>query len=146
MQLRVTKYTGLTVIPGHERYAVELGPILLCAVGGVWNRSIDSMLIRGVPKPLAPGTWLTPPPPQSHRYTSHSSYANAGIDHARGIRVSTGDGSSDASNASSAVSTASQRLSQMDALRFGVVGNPEISFVPYFLVQEEVFEVYPAFE
>ncbi len=122
MQLRVTQYTGLTVIPGHQRFAVEFGPILLCVVGGGWNRSIDSMLIRGVTKPLAPETWLTPP--------------NSSLLHKRG------DGDHDASPL---VSTAFKRRLQMDALRFGVVGNPELSFVPYFLVQEEVFEVYPAF-
>jgi DUF1680 family protein len=54
MRLKVTKYTGLTKIPNHERYAVEFGPILLCAVGGSWDRTIDSMLIRGVKKPDDP--------------------------------------------------------------------------------------------
>lgn len=104
MALSVTKYTGLTVIPGHERYAVEFGPILLCAVGGEWNRTIDSMLIRGVKTPGAPETWLRPLAP-----------GGAGI----GAAAS--------------------------EMRFGVVGNPGVSFVSYFEVQEEVFEVYPAF-
>ena len=68
----------------------------MCAVGGVWDHGIDSMLIRGVVSPERPETWLR------------------------------ADGSS--------------------SMRFRVLGNPEIVFVPYFVVQEEVFEVYPAFE
>ncbi len=124
MQLRVTQYTGLTVIPGHQRYAVEFGPILLCVVGGVWNRTIDSILIRGVTNPLDPETWLTPAKPSP----LHSEKVGGGGD------------------AGPRLSATLKRRSDMDALRFGVVGNPELSFVPYFLVQEEVFEVYPAFE
>ena len=96
MRLKVTRYRGLTTIPGHERFAVEFGPILLCAVGGAWNHSIDSMLIRGVVSPEQPETWL--------------------------------------------------RAEDSFSMRFRVLGNPEIVFVPYFVVQEEVFEVYPAFE
>lgn len=140
MQLRVTQYTGLTTIPGHERFAVELGPILLCAVGGVWNHSIDSMLVRGVASPLAPETWLTPPasilPPARH-YSNASSSSDAQDEFG-----AYGSGGA----ARQSVSSASKRASQMDALRFGVAGNSELSFVPYFLVQEEEFEVYPAFE
>ena len=140
MPLRVTQYTGLTTIPGHKRFAVEFGPILLCAVGGVWNRSIDSMLVRGVANPLAPETWLTPPasllPPAGHdTNASRSSDAQDELG-AYGSDVT----------ASQSVSSASKRVLQMDAMRFGVIGNPELSFVPYFLVQEEEFEVYPAFE
>ena len=98
MRLKAHRYTGLTVIPGHERYAVEFGPILLCVVGGAWNRSIDSMLVRGVQAPAAaPELWLIP-------------------------------------------------TGRPSEIRFRVVGNPGLAFVPYFLVQEEVFEVYPAFE
>jgi DUF1680 family protein len=96
MHLRATRYRGLTAIAGHERFAVEFGPILLCAVGGVWNHSIDSMLIRNVRSPERPETWL--------------------------------------------------RAEESSSMRFRVVGNPDILFVPYFVVQEETFEVYPAFE
>ncbi len=33
MDFRVTRYTGRHVIAGHERYAIEYGPLLLAAVG-----------------------------------------------------------------------------------------------------------------
>ena len=119
---------GLTSIRGHERYAVEYGPILLCLVGGAWNYSIDSMPIRGVAQPLEPDTWLTQPLKPSLPASGNASSAN-GVESA-----AVGEGAA-----------AKRRQSQMDALRFGVVGNPGLSFVPYFLVQEELFEVYPAF-
>jgi hypothetical protein len=33
MQLKLTQYTGLDKIEGHERFALEYGPILLALVG-----------------------------------------------------------------------------------------------------------------
>ena len=33
MALKLTRYTGLDKIPGHERYALEYGPILLAIQG-----------------------------------------------------------------------------------------------------------------
>ena len=145
MQLHVSRYSGLTVIPGHERYAVQLGPILLCAVGGIWNRSIDSMLIRGVTNPLAAETWLEPQvssSPTSPHPTSRSSSSDDSDE--ADNRSSSGGDDNGSTQQPSFVDT--KRHFNMDALRFGVIGNPGISFVPYFLVQEEIFEVYPAFE
>jgi hypothetical protein len=97
MKLKASRYTGLTTIPGFERFALEYGPILLCAVGGHWNTSIDSMLIRGVENPEQAESWVRPVP---------------------GGRP----------------------------LHFTVVGNAGTEFVPYYEVQEEQFEVFPAFE
>ena len=96
MKLKASRYTGLTTIPGFERFALEYGPLLLSAVGGHWNTSIDSMLIRGVEHPEQPETWVQPVPGRP--------------------------------------------------LHFTVVGNAGTEFVPYYEVQEEQFEVYPAFE
>ena len=33
MTFRLTRYTGMDKIPGHERYALEYGPILLAIEG-----------------------------------------------------------------------------------------------------------------
>ena len=103
MKLKATRYTGLTVIPRHERYAVEYGPILLAAVGNTWNRSIDSLLVSGVANPGAPDTWLSV--------------------QKKPIRGDDGKGS----------------------LRFVSTTNPDLLWMPYFLIQEELFEVFPAF-
>ena len=99
MRLSVTRYTGLTVIPGHDRFAVEYGPILLAAVGGQWNHSIDSMLVPPVARPEQPDTWLQP--------------------------------------------------STQSPLHFKLRGSSgvarDLTWKPYFEVQDELFEVYPAF-
>ena len=58
--LRIDRYTGLTTIAAHERYAVEYGPVLLALVGGEWNSTIDSMLVPPVPQVMQPDTWLEP--------------------------------------------------------------------------------------
>lgn len=97
MRLRATRYTGLTRIAGHERYAVEYGPVLLALTGGVWDDSVDSMMVRGVADPSRAETWLAPIPGEP--------------------------------------------------LRFRVLpeaSNPGMRFIPYYEVQEELFEVYPA--
>ena len=96
MRLSVTRYTGLTVITGHERFAVEYGPVLLAVVGGPWNETLDSMLVPRVADPEDATTWLQPVP--------HSPL------HFR--------------------------------LRNGA-GN--LTWKPYYEVQDELFEVYPAF-
>ena len=145
MQLRVSRYSGLTVIPGHERYAVQLGPILLCAVGGIWNRSIDSMLIRGVTNPLAPETWLEPQVSSSPT-SPHPSSRSSSSDDSDEVDIRSSSGGDDNGNTQLPSFVDTKRHFNMDALRFGVICNPGISFVPYFLVQEEIFEVYPAFE
>lgn len=96
MSLSVTRYTGLTVIPGHDRFAVEYGPVLLAVVGGHWNHTIDSMLVPKVEHPEEPMTWLEPVP--------HS------------------------------------------PLHFQVRnGRGNLTWKPYYEVQDELFEVYPAF-
>ena len=78
MRLSVTRYTGLTVIPGHDRFAVEYGPILLAAVGGQWNRSIDSMLVPPVARPEQPDTWLQPSTQSPLHFNAHSSSLTIG--------------------------------------------------------------------
>lgn len=99
MKLKATRYTGLTTIAGHERYAIEYGPILLALVGAPWNNTIDSMLVTGVLHPDDPSSWLEPCP-SGHL---HFRYRNA-----------TG---------------------------------PLLEYVwkPYYAVDSELFEVYPAF-
>ena len=96
MALRSSRYTGLNQIPGHQRWAVEYGPVLLAATGGAWNDALDSMLLTGVRKPAEPSTWLEP--------------------------------------------------SGEAPLHFRVLGagNEAVRFVAYYLIQEELFEVYPA--
>jgi len=94
MALHATRYTGLTVIAGHERYAVEYGPILLAAVGGFWDDALNSMLIPGVSQPLSPTMWLRP---------------------------------------------------GAQPLQFVLASDPRWQWVPYYSVQEELFEVYPCF-
>ena len=99
--LTASEYTGLTTIPGHRRFAVMAGPVLLAAVGA-WDEGLDSIVIAGVQTPADPHSWLTPLPGAA------------------------GSG---------------RPLS----LHYAVRGNPGVRFVPYFEVQEELFEVYPAF-
>jgi len=58
MALRVTRYTGADKIAGHERYAVEYGPILLAAVGPL-GKPIP-VTIHHDPAQVA--RWLKPQP------------------------------------------------------------------------------------
>ena len=102
MHLRATRYTGLTVIPGHARFAVEYGPVLLALVGAPWNATIDSMLVPPVAHPDRPETWLEPDPdgpPLHFRMRA-------------GVRGAGGGG---------------------------------LTWKPYYQVNDELFEVYPAF-
>lgn len=96
MELRVTRYTGLTVIPGYDRYAVMYGPVLLAAVGGAWDNDLDTMPVYNVSTPANASSWL-------------------------------------------------RRASGQPGIVFEVASNPSMRFVPYYLVQGEVFEVYPGF-
>ena len=108
MALQSSVYTGHTQIAGHRRYAVEYGPILLAAVGGVWNTTIDSILIANVPTPENASSFL-------ERDSTSSSLQFK--------LKSSGDGGGGVSE------EAQQRL----------------RFVPYYTVQEELFEVYCSF-
>src|SRR5208282_2845054 len=56
MDFRVTRYTGADQIAGHERYAVEYGPILLAAVGPL-GKEIPVEIARD---PAKPRDWLRP--------------------------------------------------------------------------------------
>ena len=58
MDFRVTRYAGRDVIPGHDRYALEYGPILLAAVGPLGKNS--PVLIKH--DPSRPNEWLKPDP------------------------------------------------------------------------------------
>jgi hypothetical protein len=56
MDFRVTRYTGAERIAGHERYALEYGPILLAATGPF--DPAHGLRLTGDPQ--SPRTWLTP--------------------------------------------------------------------------------------
>ena len=58
MSFMATRYTGADQIQGHERYAIEYGPILM-AVTGDFN--VEDC-IRIINDPANPGLWLTPVP------------------------------------------------------------------------------------
>lgn len=60
MDFRVTRYTGLEQFPGHERWAMEYGPILL-AVDGLQGREIPVKIAHD---PNKPRDWLIPKPDQ----------------------------------------------------------------------------------
>jgi hypothetical protein len=59
MDFRVTHYTGADSITGHERYALEYGPILLAAVG-----RLGMMLVQIAHDPANPHGWLKAKPGQ----------------------------------------------------------------------------------
>eukprot|EP00937_MAST-01D_sp_MAST-1D-sp2_P004229 g4229.t1 len=102
MRLRASRYTGRTAVAGHERYAVEYGPVLLALVGAPWNATIDSMLVRGVTRPGDPDSWLVPDPSVPLHF----------------------------------------RLRLAGGVRAGL---SELLWKPYYEVQDELFEVFPAF-
>jgi DUF1680 family protein len=56
MDFRATRYTGFDKIAGHQRYALEYGPILLAAVGPLGPQ----VPIRVAHDPAEPKKWLTP--------------------------------------------------------------------------------------
>jgi DUF1680 family protein len=56
MDFRVTRYTGADQIAGHERYALEYGPILLAAVGPL-GKEIPVEIAQD---PARPRDWLRP--------------------------------------------------------------------------------------
>ena len=58
MDFRVTRYTGRHVIGGHERYAIEYGPLLLAAVGP-FAAPIPVSIAHD---PASPREWLKPKP------------------------------------------------------------------------------------
>jgi DUF1680 family protein len=60
MDFRVTHYIGADRIAGHERYALEYGPILLAAVGPL-GRPIRVQIAHD---PAKPHDWLKPEPDQ----------------------------------------------------------------------------------
>ncbi len=64
MDFRATRYAGVEQIAGHDRYAIEYGPILMAAVGP------QSALIpaRIQQNPDRPRDWLTPQPDQPLRF------------------------------------------------------------------------------
>jgi DUF1680 family protein len=58
MDFRVTRYVGADKIPGHERYALQYGPILLVAVGPLGKE----IPVRIAHDPSRPRDWLRPRP------------------------------------------------------------------------------------
>jgi hypothetical protein len=65
MDFRLTRYTGHDQLLGHERYALEYGPIQLAAVG-----PLDKKLgILWVQAPAAVRSWLKPVPDQPLHFT-----------------------------------------------------------------------------
>ncbi len=52
----VTKYVGLSTIQPFERYAYEIGPVLLAAVG-TWDPEAQSVVLLGL-DPMSPDTWM----------------------------------------------------------------------------------------
>jgi hypothetical protein len=56
MDFRVTRYTGADQISGHERYALEYGPILMAAVGPLGK----DMPVEIAHDPARPRDWLIP--------------------------------------------------------------------------------------
>jgi hypothetical protein len=65
MGFRATRYTGVDQIKGHERYALEYGPILLAAAGPLDDR----LRMRIVQAPESPDTWLQPKPGEGLHFT-----------------------------------------------------------------------------
>ena len=62
---RATRYTGADQIQGHNRYALEYGPLLLAAVG-----PLDGTLgMRIAQSPGSPRDWLQPKPGQPLHFT-----------------------------------------------------------------------------
>ena len=92
MDFRVTNYTGFDQIPGHKRYAIEYGPILL-AVTGPLDKN-DAATIAHDPKDVK--SWLKPKAGQP--------------------------------------------------LCFTIDGNTTHTYMPYFLIRDETFCVYPIIE
>jgi DUF1680 family protein len=56
MDFRVTRYTGTEKIAGHERYALEYGPILL-AVAGPLDKNLATTILH---RPEDVQKWLKP--------------------------------------------------------------------------------------
>ena len=56
MDFRATRYTGFDKIEGHQRYALEYGPILLAAVGPLRPK----VSVRVAHNPAEPKKWLKP--------------------------------------------------------------------------------------
>jgi len=65
MDFRVTRYTGADRIAGHERYALEYGPILLAAVGPL-GKEIPVEIAHD---PATPQDWLRPKMDQPLHFT-----------------------------------------------------------------------------
>ena len=111
MQLQGTQYTGLTVVLGHDRYAVQYGPVLLALVSAPWNNALDTMVIPKSAiggKPLIPTSWLMP----------------AGDGNSLHFKLKRPER---AAGGAGAVATAAK-----------------MRWIPYYEVQEELFEVYPS--
>jgi DUF1680 family protein len=65
MALRLTHYTGADKIAGHERYALEYGPILMAAVG----RLGQPIPVAIAQDPARPQDWLKPRPNQPLQFS-----------------------------------------------------------------------------
>jgi hypothetical protein len=65
IELHLTEYHGLSQIPGHTRYALEYGPILMAAVGPLGN-PIPVHLSGNADKPQ---DWIKPIPGKPLEWT-----------------------------------------------------------------------------
>ena len=97
MALRSTLYEGYDQIGTSSRYALELGPVLLAAVGPLTNVSSKdaAVVLPAALDPSRPEDWLAP-------------VAGA-------------------------------------PLHFSVAGAPDVTYAPYFEIQDESFDVFPVF-
>lgn len=118
--LRLTRYEGLDQIPGHQRFALEYGPILLALIGS------DSAVLT-LPRSQADA------PHQPANAPSQQANAPEQV-----------------ANASAAGSHQSilARIHQdpMRPLHFTIDGHPQYTYIPYYQVVTEPFTCFPVID
>ena len=55
-------YTGSSQLPPYTRAAFLYGPVLMAFEGGVWNATVDALVMPAGIDVAAPATWLSPSP------------------------------------------------------------------------------------
>jgi len=114
---------------GHERYAVEYGPVLLAAVGGAWQQQLDTMVfIHRSEDPLSESL---------QRQLFILRYVHV---HQVLPAAAVGAAPLNGSNWMRRTPSSDQQL------RFEMIrgGGSKLRWKPYYEVQEELFEVYPS--